>query len=99
MLLTGILFDLDGTLTDTAGAERGAWDAIADLIEHHVPGVDRHELYERYTSVFEGHWTSFLAGEIDFGEYRRRRLSEAIAPWGSSTTSCSRRIERRSDAA
>jgi putative hydrolase of the HAD superfamily len=79
--LTGILFDLDGTLADTAGAERDAWDAIADVIEHHVPSIDRHELYARYTAVFEPHWTAFLGGEIDFGEYRRRRLGEAIAPW------------------
>jgi putative hydrolase of the HAD superfamily len=79
--LTGVLFDLDGTLADTAGAERDAWDAIADVIEHHVPSVDRHELYTRYTAVFEPHWTAFLAGEIDFGEYRRRRLGDAIAPW------------------
>jgi putative hydrolase of the HAD superfamily len=80
--LSGILFDLDGTLADTAGAEREAWDAIADVIEHHLPSVDRHELYERYTAVFETHWSAFLAGEIDFGEYRRRRLGEAVAPWG-----------------
>jgi putative hydrolase of the HAD superfamily len=82
MRLTGILFDLDGTLADTAGAEREAWGAIADVIEHHVPSVDRHELYARYTDVFEAHWTAFLGGEIDFGEYRRRRLGDAIAPWG-----------------
>jgi putative hydrolase of the HAD superfamily len=79
--LTGILFDLDGTLADTAGAERDAWDEIADVIEHHVPSIDRHELYARYTAVFEPHWTAFLGGEIDFGEYRRRRLGHAIAPW------------------
>lgn len=82
MRLTGILFDLDGTLADTAGAEREAWAAIADVIERHVPSVDRHELYARYTAVFETHWSAFLDGEIDFGEYRRRRLGEAIAPWG-----------------
>lgn len=81
MRLTGILFDLDGTLADTAGAEREPWDAIADVIEHHVPSVARHELYARYAAVFEPHWTAFLGGEIDFGEYRRRRLGDAIAPW------------------
>lgn len=81
MRLTGILFDLDGTLADTAGAEREAWDAIGDVIEHHVPSIDRHELYVRYTEAFELHWTAFLGGEIDFGDYRRRRLGDAIAPW------------------
>lgn len=82
MRLTGILFDLDGTLADTAGAEREAWDAIADVIEYHLPSIDRHELHARYSEVFEPHWTAFLGGEIGFGEYRRRRLGEAIAPWG-----------------
>lgn len=82
MALTGILFDLDGTLADTAAAEREGWEAIADVIERHVPSVDRHELAVRYTEVFEPHWAAFLGGEIDFGEYRRRRLGEAIEPWG-----------------
>jgi putative hydrolase of the HAD superfamily len=82
MALSGVLFDLDGTLADTAGAEREAWDAIAAIIEEHVPAVDRHELYERYSAVFEPHWTAFLEGRIDFGEYRWNRLQEAIAPWG-----------------
>jgi FMN phosphatase YigB (HAD superfamily) len=81
-VLRGVLFDLDGTLADTAGSEREAWDALAELIERHVPSVDRHELYERYTTVFEPHWAAFLEGRIGFGEYRRRRLAEAIAPWG-----------------
>ena len=98
MRLTGILFDLDGTLADTAGAERDAWDAIADVIEHHVPSVDRHDLYARYTAVFEPHWTAFLAGEIDFGEYRRRRLGDAIAPWAEvdeALFEAYRRVKRR----
>ncbi len=81
MGLRGVLFDLDGTLADTAAAEREAWDAIADVVERHVPTVDRSELHGRYASVFEAHWASFLDGKIDFGEYRRRRLTEAIEPW------------------
>jgi putative hydrolase of the HAD superfamily len=83
MKLRGVLFDLDGTLADTAGAEREAWDAIGDVIERHLPTVDRHELYERYAAVFEPHWTAYLEGRIDFGEYRWNRLNDAIEPWGS----------------
>jgi putative hydrolase of the HAD superfamily len=79
--LRGVLFDLDGTLADTASAERASWPSLAALIERHVPAVDAEELHERYQSVFERHWQDFLAGRIDFREYRRRRLREALAPW------------------
>ena len=81
MTLRGILFDFDGTLADTPGAERTAWPGVAAVIERHVPEVDRDELHRRYHALFERHWTEYLAGRIDFVEYRRRRLSEAIAPW------------------
>lgn len=81
MALRGILFDFDGTLADTPGAERAAWPHVASVIEEHVPGVDMTLLRRRYHEVFERHWTDYLAGHIDFGEYRRRRLGEAISPW------------------
>lgn len=83
MRIRGVLFDLDGTLADTAAAEREAWDAIADVIERHVPGVDRHALYERYSTVFEPHWTAYLEGRLDFKQYRWNRLRDAIEPWGT----------------
>jgi putative hydrolase of the HAD superfamily len=83
MALRGVLFDLDGTLADTAGAEREAWDAIAEVIERHIPSVDRHELYERYSTFFEPHWTAYLEGRIGFAEYRWNRLQAAIEPWGA----------------
>jgi putative hydrolase of the HAD superfamily len=79
--LRGILFDLDGTLADTAGAERDAWPALAEVIRSHVPELDVEELHERYSTLFEPHWTDFLEGRIDFGEYRWNRLSAAITPW------------------
>jgi HAD superfamily hydrolase (TIGR01549 family) len=79
--LRGILFDFDGTLADTPGAERTAWPDVAAVIERHVPELDHVRLHDRYHTLFERHWTDYLAGRIDFVEYRRRRLSEAIAPW------------------
>jgi putative hydrolase of the HAD superfamily len=81
MTLRGVLFDLDGTLVDTAWAERRAWPALAALIAAHVPSVDVGELHSRYHTVFERHWTDFLKGRIGFSEYRRRRLGEALEPW------------------
>ena len=82
MRLHGVLFDLDGTLADTAGAEKQAWPALAAVIARHIPEVDHEELRFRYDSVFEPHWADFLEGRIDFGEYRWNRLREAVAPWG-----------------
>jgi putative hydrolase of the HAD superfamily len=81
MALRGVLFDLDGTLADTASAEREAWPALAAVIRRHAPGADEEELRTRYHSVFEEHWTAYLDGHIDFATYRRRRLTEALAPW------------------
>lgn len=81
MTLRGVLFDLDGTLADTASAEQRAWPALAAVIRRHAPGVDEAELRTRYYRVFERHWTDFLEGRIDFGTYRRNRLGEALEPW------------------
>ena len=81
MILRGVLFDLDGTLADTASAERHAWPALAEVITRRVPDVDPEEFYGRYFSVFETHWTAYLEGRIDFATYRRNRLSEALEPW------------------
>jgi putative hydrolase of the HAD superfamily len=79
--LRGVLFDFDGTLADTARAEREAWDALAAVLEQHVPELDRAELHRRYYSVFEPHWADYLEGRIGFSEYRWNRLQEAISPW------------------
>jgi len=79
--LRGVLFDLDGTLADTASAEREAWPGVAALLAAHVPDVDVEELHVRYYSVFERHWVDYISGRIGFSEYRRGRLADALAPW------------------
>jgi putative hydrolase of the HAD superfamily len=81
MTLRGVLFDFDGTLADTASAERRAWPALAEVIARHAPGVDVGQLRRRYYTVFDSHWTTYIEGRIDFATYRRRRLSEALEPW------------------
>jgi putative hydrolase of the HAD superfamily len=81
MAFRGVLFDLDGTLVDTAAAEREAWPELAAVLGARVPGLDPDRLYLRYNSVFERHWVDYLDGRVDFGEYRRRRLTDALEPW------------------
>jgi putative hydrolase of the HAD superfamily len=80
--LRGILFDLDDTLADSSGTEEVVWERVADVIDEHVPGVDRAELRRRYLDVLEGHYGELAAGRIDFVTFRRRRLADALSPWG-----------------
>jgi putative hydrolase of the HAD superfamily len=82
VLLRGILFDLDDTLADSSGTEEVVWERVADVIDEHVPGVDRAELRRRYLEVLEGHYGELAAGRIDFVTFRRRRLADALSPWG-----------------
>jgi putative hydrolase of the HAD superfamily len=80
--LRGVLFDLDDTLADSLGADRRVWERIVELIEERIPGLDGEALRDRYEAVFEHHYRSFLEGQTDFVTFRRRRLGEALRPWG-----------------
>lgn len=81
-MLRGILFDLDDTLADSSGAEERVWVDVAERIAELVPDVDREELRRRYVDVLEGHYAELAAGRIDFLTFRRRRLADALSPWG-----------------
>jgi putative hydrolase of the HAD superfamily len=80
--LRGVLFDLDDTLADSLGADRRVWEEIVALIEQRFPGLDGEVLRDRYETVFERHYRDFLEGRTDFVTFRRRRLGEALQPWG-----------------
>ena len=81
MPLAAVLLDFDDTLTDHARVELEAWERVAELIAARVPDVDRMRLRARYEEAFERHYRAMLDGLVDFPEYRRRRLAEALAPW------------------
>jgi putative hydrolase of the HAD superfamily len=78
----GILFDLDDTLADSAGTEERIWEGVADVIAEHIPDVDRVELRRRYLEALEPHYAELAAGRVDFLTFRRRRLADALSPWG-----------------
>ena len=47
-----------------------------------MPGVDVAELRRRYVAVVETHYAELTAGRVDFATFRRRRLADALSPWG-----------------
>jgi putative hydrolase of the HAD superfamily len=82
--LRGVLFDLDDTLADSSGADRRVWADIVELIEGRFPGLDGEALRGRYDEAVERHYRDFLDGRTDFVTFRRRRLDEALEPWGAA---------------
>ena len=82
MRLCGVLFDLDDTLVDSTGVEARVWLDVVEVIAEHHPGIDRVSLRKRYSGLLETHYAEAAAGRIDFHTFRRRRLADALSPWG-----------------
>lgn len=81
-MLRGVLFDLDDTLIDSAGADERVWLRVVELFAEIVPAADRGRLRERYVGVMPGHYAELAAGRVDLLTFRRRRLEDALSPWG-----------------
>jgi putative hydrolase of the HAD superfamily len=81
MPLAAVLLDFDDTLTDHSRVEQEAWDVVAQLVQRRLPHVDLPALRERYEDAFERHYRAMLDGLVDFRQYRRARLAEALEPW------------------
>ena len=96
--LRGILFDLDDTLADSSGTEERVWTDVVEVIAEHVPAVDREVLRRRYLDVLEEHYAELAAGRVDFLTFRRRRLADALSPWGEVDDSLFRRYVRAKEA-
>lgn len=75
---SAVLFDLDGTLLDHAGAVH---DAVLHLLDRHSARlqVEADEALACWRAA-ERHWfTLYLDGELSFTEQRRRRIGELWA--------------------
>ena len=72
-MIEAVLFDLDGTLLDHDGASLAALEAA---LEREHPGIgegDHRAAVVEWRRLEELHYRSYLDGEIDVGEQRRRR--------------------------
>jgi HAD superfamily hydrolase (TIGR01549 family) len=81
-MIRGVLFDLDGTLIDTATAEQGRWTAVRGLIERRLPEVDIDDFERRYRAHTRANRaTSVDTGNFTYIDYQRQRLRMVLAPW------------------
>ncbi|SCF24934.1 HAD-IA family hydrolase [Micromonospora mirobrigensis] len=80
-MTAAVLFDLDGTLLDHAGAARRAVTAWAATV---APGAgDEPALAAAWSALEREHFAAYLAGECSFQEQRRRRLRGFLPLLGS----------------
>ena len=81
-MIRGVLFDLDGTLIDTATAERGRWTAVRGLIEQRLPEVDLEDFERRYRHhTRTNRATAVDTGKFTYLDYQRHRLRTVLEPW------------------
>jgi putative hydrolase of the HAD superfamily len=83
---SAVLFDLDGTLLDHAGAVR---DAVLHLLDRHRATLDVtiDEALACWRAAEVRWFTPYLAGELSFTEQRRRRIGELWALAGATPPS------------
>jgi putative hydrolase of the HAD superfamily len=70
-----VLFDVDDTLLDDAGASRRAVDALHARLD---PSLPQREFRARWFESSHRHFTRYLAGQVDFEEQRRARVRDAL---------------------
>lgn len=73
VVLRAIIFDLDDTLVDQAGAARRA--VVGWAAEHGISGVD---VADRWESVSDRHYRRYQSRELGFQEQRRARAREFL---------------------
>lgn len=73
-----IILDLDDTLINHSLAQRAAAIRFGECYAHLIPDYDATCFENRWKSVAELHFQSFLDGEISYQEQRRRRLRSIL---------------------
>ncbi|MBN8707961.1 MAG: HAD family hydrolase, partial [Verrucomicrobia bacterium] len=68
------ILDLDDTLIDHHSAEQNAARLFGEEHAAGIPDYDESGFVQRWHDIAELHLASFLRGEIDFQEQRRRRI-------------------------
>lgn len=73
-----LFFDIDDTLVTHGQAQRQAaglfWEAFADRLPY-----SQEDFPAVWDAVMQKHFAAFAAGEVSFGEHRRRRMQEIFA--------------------
>lgn len=72
-MLRAIIFDLDDTLVDQAGAARSA--VVGWAAEHGITGAD---VADRWAAVSDVHYRRYQTRELSFQEQRRARAREFL---------------------
>jgi putative hydrolase of the HAD superfamily len=98
VVLRGVIFDLDDTLIDSTAADLRVWLRVVRVLEAIVPSSDHERLRERYVGVMPGHYAELAAGRVDLATFRRRRLDDAVSPWGEIDDELFERYMREKDA-
>jgi len=81
-LPTGVVFDLDDTLHDTAGIEAETLLTLWAAVREQWPHADEAAFRARYRDGRDELYQRVLSGEWDIPTYRRAHLSAACEPWG-----------------
>jgi putative hydrolase of the HAD superfamily len=97
-MIKGVLLDLDGTLIDTATAERGRWAAVRGLIGQRLPQVDLDDFERRYRAHTRANRAiSVDTGKASYLDYQRSRLRSVLEPWTEPSDELIDQYARTSD--
>lgn len=80
----GVLFDIDDTLVDTRHAFAQAVGAVARVWLPHLPEERHPEAVALWRGDPNGHFRSYIRGELDFETQRRRRADDLQAEFGGA---------------
>ncbi|ACZ31378.1 HAD-superfamily hydrolase, subfamily IA, variant 1 [Xylanimonas cellulosilytica DSM 15894] len=81
-VVDGVLFDVDDTVVDTAGAFGVAIAAVRHAFLPHVPVEREPEMLAIWRGDVHGRYRAYTRGELDFDEQRRLRADELHAAFG-----------------